>query len=524
MNIMNTLLYGLAVLLQTSMVSAAQQCFYPVMADSTQYTTQICLDDTNAAVTSVTTGQAAVKPDVYGDLDTLWVFICAVLVFWMQAGFAMLEVGSVRSKNTANILMKNLMDACLGAISFWLLGYGFAYGDSNDGDFIGSANFGLEDETSDTNYVSWLFQWAFAATTATIVSGAVAERTSLKAYFIYTCVLTTFIYPVVVHWVWDTEGWLSAFKSSDRFGDNGMIDFAGSGVVHMVGGFAGLVGAAVVGKRIGCEPRANVTVEGAPQSPILCALGVAILWMGWYGFNCGSTLAASGGSIKLAAKVGVVTTISTAGSAIVGLFWGVLFRKTYDLMLILNCILAGLVSITAPCAVVEPWAALLIGMIGGLVYIGSSKLIKRMDIDDPLDAAAVHGFCGAWACISVGIFGEDQNVLKSYGYDNGAISSGQQLGVQVVGVICILVWTLGTSVIMFMAIKYIPGIGMRVAEVEEKAGLDISEHGLNCAVLATKGYSTALATKDMDTTEKAGEEKAGSGDIRPAAAVELAVV
>jgi len=192
-------------------------------------------------------------------------------------------------------------------------------------------------------------------------------------------------------------------------------------------------------------------------------------------------------------------SISTAGSAIVGLLWGVFVRKTYDLMLILNCILAGLVSITAPCAVVEPWAALLIGMIGGLVYIGSSKLVKLMDIDDPLDAGAVHGFCGMWACLAVGIFGEDQNVLKSYTYDNDAIASGEQLGVQCVGVLVILAWTLGTSAAMFLAIKYIPGIGIRVSDEEEKAGLDISEHGLNCSQLAKMGASK-MKDKGMEVT------------------------
>eukprot|EP00466_Bigelowiella_natans_P011489 jgi/Bigna1/92696/estExt_fgenesh1_pm.C_540008 len=439
----------------------------------------------------------------------MWILLCGILVFWMQAGFAMLEAGSLRRKNTNNILFKNLMDASIGAVCFWLLGYSFAYGNGrnkasnpgNDSTFIGSGNWALQNFQNDTSYHNWFFQWTFAGAAATIVSGCVAERCRLEAYFVYTIALTTFIYPVVVHWVWSPMGWLSAFYSDDD-GErylkmNGMIDFAGSGVVHMTGGFAGLIGAIAVGPRTGFKSTGKSEgLEGS--SDLMCALGTAILWMGWYGFNCGSTLGAGAGGgtyINLAAKVAVTTTIAAAMGAITCMVYSRTVQGHYNLSLSLNGVLAGLVSITAPCSVTEPWAAMMIGLIGGLVYIGASNLIKMLGIDDPLDAFPVHGACGAWGVLSVGIFATRSNIIRTYGYDNDAMLSGNQFRNQFIGMLAIMCWSSAMSALVFFPLK-MAGL-LRVDKEMEEMGLDVSEHGRNSIIqLGTKNAEKKVEPKE----------------------------
>lgn len=408
--------------------------------------------------------------------DEMWHLIAGILVFFMQSGFAMLEAGSVGSKNTLNILFKNICDACFAAIGFWLIGYGVAYGDANNG-FIGTTKYGLADDgfyDENSGYHSWFFQFTFAATAATIVSGSVAERCKLDAYFIYSIVLTVFIYPVVVCWCWG-GGFLSPFKEDDSKSIN-YIDFAGSGVVHMVGGFAGLVAAIII------EPREGRFVDGQPKklhghNLTLACLGILILWVGWYGFNAGSTLCAgSTGCSQLASKIATVTTISAASSALTIVFYQKFMKKPHDLIEVGAGVLAGLVSITAPCAVVEVWASCLIGIIGAIVYLLSAKLLIKLQIDDPLEASPIHGFCGIWGVLAVGIFGTDSNAAFA-GYDltGDPFKSGQQFGVQVIGALCILGWTVVTSTILFLGIKYT--IGLRVDKETELEGLDSSEHG-----------------------------------------------
>eukprot|EP00469_Lotharella_globosa_P018371 CAMPEP_0167814364 /NCGR_PEP_ID=MMETSP0112_2-20121227/2384_1 /TAXON_ID=91324 /ORGANISM="Lotharella globosa, Strain CCCM811" /LENGTH=337 /DNA_ID=CAMNT_0007713581 /DNA_START=37 /DNA_END=1046 /DNA_ORIENTATION=- len=337
----------------------------------------------------------------------------------------MLEAGTVRPKNTNNILFKNLMDSALGAIGFWLLGYTFAFGNNRteasgqgqDNRFIGWGNWALQN-FDDSEYHLWFFQWAFASAAATIVSGSVAERCRLEAYFTYTLYITVFIYPVVAHWVWSPMGWLSAF-SDDGNGnrnlpENGMIDFAGSGVVHMTGGISGLVGTLALGPRQGFYGHeANVRAQLKGSNELLCSLGVSILWMGWYGFNCGSTLGAGSGNgtyISIASKVAVNTTISAAMSAITSMIFSRTVLGHYSLTICLNAVLAGLVSVTAGCAVVEPWGAMMIGIVGSLVYIGASAVWLR--IDDPLDAFPVHGAGGIWGVLAVGIFATRSNIKR----------------------------------------------------------------------------------------------------------------
>jgi Amt family ammonium transporter len=417
----------------------------------------------------------------------MWMLIAGFLVFFMQAGFAMLEAGCVHAKNVQNILYKNLMDACIGAVTFWLVGYGVAYGNADDGPIIGGGNFALREEDGST-YHAFFFQWCFAATAATIVSGSVAERTKLTAYFVYCLGITAFIYPVVVHWVWDTEGWMCAWR--DQQGDtgkfwsysensNGFIDFAGSGVVHMVGGFSGLMGAIMVGPRLGrfveAKNEAGEIIVHKEHNKLLASLGVCILWFGWYGFNAGSTLMVSGGTSAVAAKVCVTTTLSAASAGLTCTIFSRIVHKNYDLMLSLNGVLAGLVSITANCSVVDDWCALIIGFVGAFVFMGASALLKKLKIDDPLDACPIHGFAGFWGCLCSGIFASDYNIANTYGNVNTAMSSGEQIGVQFVGACIIVAWTCITSGLMFFAIK--KTIGLRVPEFIEREGLDLSEHG-----------------------------------------------
>lgn len=336
--------------------------------------------------------------------DEMWIILCGILVFFMQAGFAMVEVGSVRSKNSISILFKNLLDAGISALLFWTVGYGFAYG-SDSGGFIGTDTFGLDDASykqidddaiANLNFHTFFFQWTFAATASTIVSGSVAERCKLEAYFVYSALISAFIYPVVAHWGWG-DGWLSPFgPDTDGYlfrgeKSNNLIDFGGSGIVHMVGGFSGLSGAVILGPRRG-RFAADGTVLPIPGDSIsLVVLGTMILWVCWYGFNAGSTLCIIGSCSKLAAKVAVTTTLAAAGSIWSCVLFQIILRMKHDLTMVANGVLAGLVSITAACAVVEPWAAWVIGMLGGLVFLGSSLLLKLLRIDDPLDAAPIHG-------------------------------------------------------------------------------------------------------------------------------------
>eukprot|EP00285_Hemiselmis_virescens_P019701 CAMPEP_0173377256 /NCGR_PEP_ID=MMETSP1356-20130122/455_1 /TAXON_ID=77927 ORGANISM="Hemiselmis virescens, Strain PCC157" /NCGR_SAMPLE_ID=MMETSP1356 /ASSEMBLY_ACC=CAM_ASM_000847 /LENGTH=543 /DNA_ID=CAMNT_0014329907 /DNA_START=16 /DNA_END=1647 /DNA_ORIENTATION=- len=439
--------------------------------------------DANAAATSA----------LASDANMGWLVICGAMVFFMQIGFGMLEAGAIARKNVQNILFKNFLDASGAAICFWLLGYGFAYGDTVGG-FIGNSNFGIRDiyngnggEGASDGWEGWFFQWAFTGAAATIVAGSVAERCKIEAYFVYSMFISTFIYPVVVHWVWGS-GYLSAWGAvPDEDGNarpifnyndssNGVIDFAGSGVVHMVGGVSGMMGAIALGPRKGRFDSVTGTTNAMPaHNQALCALGTGILWFGWYGFNCGSTLAIAGAG-NLAAKVAANTTISAAAAVITGTFVSKFTEGHWDLSLAMNWILAGLVGITAPCSIVDPWHAFLIGITSAIVYMGAHYLLLKLNIDDPLDAAAVHGATGAWGLLCVGIFCTDANVqYAAYPNVNDACGRGEQFGVQVVGMLAICTWTAATAGIVFFGIKYT--MGLRVSDEAEAVGMDISEHG-----------------------------------------------
>ena len=439
------------------------------------------------SVVSAHDGDGSDVADIIGAVDTAWLLIAGFLVFFMQAGFAMLTAGFVRSQETANILMKNMIDACVGGISFWLVGWAFAYGVSDaSNQFIGLGNFALN-KLPEAGYgpADWFFQFAFAAAAATIVAGALAGRTKYSAYLIYTVVVTGLIYPVVVHWGWDTNTWMGAFTDGDTWLGNGYIDFAGSGIVHTVGGIAGLMGAIVVGARLG-KYGPNGEVRAIPGHNIsIATIGMFILWFGWYGFNAGSTLALSDGGAALAASVAVTTTLAAGAGGVTAMLWSRFRTGRYDAGLTINGILAGLVAITAGTATVDPWAAVVIGAIGAMVmYYGVQILDSKFRIDDPVGAVSVHAFAGIWGVIAVGLFSSEAGMTAA-GYANpqhyGLFlgGGGEQLLMQLIGIAAIVGWTAATAGILFLAIRFT--VGLRVTEEEEMRGLDLLEHGIDAS-------------------------------------------
>lgn len=402
--------------------------------------------------------------EVAQGLNTVWVLLGAFLVFFMQAGFGMVEAGFIRAKNTCNILTKNFLDFCMASLGFFLIGYGLMFGDGNA--LIGLEGwclFGLEETTNGLPlYAFWLFQAAFCGAAATIVAGGMAERMNFKAYLIYSFLISAIVYPIVGHWIWG-GGWLS---------NMGFMDFAGSTVVHTVGGFAALVGTRMLGPREGkYGPDGKPKVLAGHSIP-LASLGVFILWFGWFGFNAGSTLGVSGGAGI--ARVAINTNLAAAlgGIAAMATVWK-RFGKP-DLSMAMNGALAGLVAITAPCAFVDPWAALVIGASAGYIVVRGVELLDKFKIDDPVGAVPVHGICGVWGTLCVGIFGKEALGLGH----NGLIYGGNptQLGIQALGSAVTVVFIVLSMWGVFKLIDMT--VGLRVSREEELRGLDIGEHGM----------------------------------------------
>jgi Amt family ammonium transporter len=394
-------------------------------------------------------------------LNTVWVLVATALVFFMQAGFALVEAGFTRSKNTTNILFKNLMDYVIGTIVFWIVGFGIMFGSQN-GFWGGFDWFSQNSYRTDMPDLAFLmFQTVFAATTATIVSGAMAERTKFNAYLIYSAVITLVIYPVSGHWAWG-GGWLSQLSTPFH-------DFAGSSVVHMVGGCASLIGASILGPRIGKYGKDGKAKAIPGHSITLATLGVFVLWIGWFGFNPGSQLAASGVvNANAIALIFVTTNIAAAGGALSAMIYMWLKYKKPPLSMTLNGALAGLVAVTAGCDAVSPAGALIIGLMAGvLVVIAVEFFDKVVKIDDPVGAISVHGVCGAFGTLMVGLFSTSQGLL--YGHDSSLLTS------QAIGVASIAGWALAASTVLFLALKYLNGL--RVEKRIEEEGLDIYEHG-----------------------------------------------
>jgi Amt family ammonium transporter len=409
-------------------------------------------------------------------LDNIWVFIAAVLVLFMQAGFMFVEAGLTRGKNVSNIVMKNIMDLSVGVLVFALVGFTIAFGEGNS--FLGWTGWALNPDNYDfaplTLPTYFIFQVAFAATAATIVSGAMAERTKFRSYLIYTVFITGVIYPIIVHWTWG-GGWLTEM-------DTPFSDFAGSTVVHGTGAWAALMGAMILGPRLG-----KYGPDGKPRaipghSMPMAMLGVLILFIGWFGFNPGSELAADLAVISIA----VTTLIAAAAGAVLAMITVWLLTGKPDVAMVGNGMLAGLVGITAGCASVSNWGAFFIGAIAGVIVVFSVFFFDRIKIDDPVGAISVHGSCGAWGTLAVGLFATEGGLF----YGDG----GDQLLSQFIGVIAVFAFVAVTAGILFLAIKYT--VGLRVSAEEEIQGLDVIEHGspgYNPDVLAG-GTGAAMAS------------------------------
>ena len=404
---------------------------------------------------------AVTAETVQYNLNIVWTCVAAFLVFFMQAGFAMVESGFTRAKNTVNIMMKNLMDFSIGTVAFFLIGFGLMFGVSNG--FFGTTLFGLSGADwagGDWNFTFLIFQTVFAGTAATIVSGAMAERTKFTGYLAYSVVICAVIYPIFGSWAWGSllegGGWLESL---------GFCDFAGSTVVHSIGGWLALAGAVVLGPRIG-----KYGPDGRPNALpghniALGALGVFILWFGWFGFNPGSTTLGDGHIGRIA----VTTNLAAAGGAIAAMLTAWIATGKPDGSMALNGALAGLVGITAGCATVSGGGALVIGILAGILVVLSVLFIDRvLHVDDPVGAVSVHGVCGAWGTLACGLFNLDGGLL--YGGGLGL------LGVQAVGVIAGFVWAFGLGLALFWLIRVT--IGLRVSPEEELRGLDIDEHGM----------------------------------------------
>jgi Amt family ammonium transporter len=394
------------------------------------------------------------------DMGMLWMLIAGILVFFMQAGFTLVESGMTRSKNAVNIAMKNLLDIAVGSLTYWFVGYSLMYGDTSNGWFFWSGI--MQGEGADL-----FFQTMFAATAATIVSGAIAGRTKYSTYIVFSIVMTAIIYPIAGGWEWN-GGWLN---NTDGFMPAEFIDFAGSSIVHAVGGFAALVAAYMVGPRIGKFVDGKVMpIPGHNQ--ILATLGVFILWLGWFGFNGGSQLAWGGDDAVGASKVVLITNLAAAAGALGALITTWVWYGKPHLAQSLNGALAGLVSITAGCGNMNAGGAVLAGLIGGIIVVFSIEFIeKKLKIDDAIGAASVHGVVGFWGTIVIGLWGVDGDA--GLGIFNGGGSA--QLVAQLVGGLAYAVWAVALSFIVFGILKYT--MGLRVTEKEEVAGLDISEHG-----------------------------------------------
>jgi Amt family ammonium transporter len=407
------------------------------------------------------------------ETNLLWMCLAAFLVFFMQAGFSFVEAGFTRAKNAVNILMKNVSDFSVGGLAFFLFGFGIMFGPHiisglGFGSPVPFSFFETTDGKPDPNsFGFFLFQMVFCGTAATISSGAMAERTRFHAYLLYSLLVSGFVYPVFGSLAWsnlfdgETEGLLVQM---------GFIDFAGSTVVHSVGGWLGLAGTIVLGPRLGKYRSDGKIIPIFGHNMSMAALGMFILWFGWYGFNPGSTVAVDGGAF---AFVAVTTTLAACAGALGSMFLSWALFKRPDISMVINGALAGLVAITAPCYDVDPLASIVIGLVAGFIVVGGVILLDQMHIDDPVGAVSVHGFAGAWGTLSVGLFAH-----PAYGSGSRGLFYGGDwslLGVQAIGVAIAFVWALGMGLLIAYLLKVT--VGLRVSEEEEIEGLDILEHG-----------------------------------------------
>ncbi|MBR1864062.1 MAG: ammonium transporter [Ruminococcus sp.] len=439
----------------------------------------------------------------YSAVSTVWVLVGAALVFFMQAGFAMVETGFTRAKNAGNIIMKNLMDFCIGTPIFWLVGFGIMFG---SGSFIGAykgiaaeSAYGAVSPDGVPFFAYFIFQTVFCATAATIVSGAMAERTKFISYCIYSAAISLIVYPIEAHWIWG-GGWLS---------EMGFHDFAGSTCVHMAGGVAAFVGAAILGPRIGKYDK-NGKARAIPGHNLtLGALGCCILWFCWFGFNGASTVSMEGEAISLAGKVFTTTNLAAAVATLVCMIFTWVKYKKPDVSMTLNASLAGLVAITAGCDTVSPVSAAIIGTVSGvLVVFGVEFIDQVLKIDDPVGACGVHLCNGLWGTVAVGLFSDGTMGEKGLFTGGGA----HLLGIQALGALAVIAWVAGTMFIIFEAIKHT--IGLRASEQEEIIGLDVTEHGL---VSSYADFAPTMSQAALSYTKE--DAKSVKKVERPASAV-----
>ncbi|KAF9610680.1 hypothetical protein IFM89_023936 [Coptis chinensis] len=423
-------------------------------------------------------------------IDTTYLLFSAYLVFAMQLGFAMLCAGSVRAKNTMNIMLTNVLDAAAGGLFYYLFGFAFAFGAPSNG-FIGRHFFGLRDiPAPNFDYSNFLYQWAFAIAAAGITSGSIAERTQFVAYLIYSAFLTGFVYPVVSHWFWSVDGWASPTRATDLLFGSGVIDFAGSGVVHLVGGIAGLWGALIEGPRIGRFDHTGRSVTLRGHSASLVVLGTFLLWFGWYGFNPGSftqILKSYGeggtyyGQWSAIGRTAVTTTLSGCTAALTTLFGKRLLAGHWNVTDVCNGLLGGFAAITAGCSVVEPWAAIICGFVASAVLIGCNRLAEKFKYDDPLEAAQLHGGCGAWGIIFTALFAKEAYVNQVYpgrpGRPYGLFmgGGGKLLAAHIIQILVIIGWVSATMGPLFYALYKLKLL--RISAEDEMAGMDMTRHG-----------------------------------------------
>ena len=402
------------------------------------------------------------QSSIESDLTIMWITIAGFLVFFMHAGFTLVEAGFTQSKNAVNIAMKNLMAISVGTIVYWLIGYSLMYGETTNGFFRWSGFF------TETAPHDLFFQTMFAATCATIVSGAVAGRTKYSVFAIFAVIITGFIYPIAGGWEWNPDGWLN----SADFMPTEFIDLAGSSIVHAVGGWAALVGAYMVGPRIGKYVKGKV--EAIPgHNKVLATLGVMALWFGWFGFNGGSQLAWGGDNTVAATTIVLLTNLSAAAGAVGALFTTWVWYGKPDIVQTLNGALAGLVSITAGAANMDPYGAFFAGLIGGIIVVFAIEFIeKKLKIDDAIGASSVHGVVGVWGTLVIGLWGIDSK--GGIGLFNGG--GTDQLISQLIGALAYTFWAAVLAFVFFYILKI--SIGLRVTKEEEIEGLDIAEHGI----------------------------------------------
>lgn len=475
----------------------------------------------------VADGTEAERNDLISGVDTFYLIYAGALVFFMQVGFAMLCAGSIREKNVKNVLLWNLLDSAGGALGYWATGYAFSYGgdDINKGKtFVGNTGFFL---SRNIDLEFWFFQWAFACAVSSIVAGTIAERCKMTAYLCYSMFLSGFLYPVAAHSFWSANGFLSAFAEEPLWG-TGVIDLAGSGPVHMTGGVAALVMALILGPRKGRfydddgvpleEPKAM-----GPHSVTLQFLGTFGLWFGWYGFNPGSTLKISSAQLgDVASLVAVNTTLGAAAGALSGMFTSTIVdeRKTgiysWDTTAAMNGCLTGLVAITAGCATVEPWAAFVIGIMAGWIYLAASALILRFKIDDAVDAIPVHMFGGAWGVLATGLFSNESRMATAaystenigWFYEWGRGSGNFTLvGIQLVSILFVTGWTSVVFTPFCFVLKYLNWL--RIDPLEEEVGMDISRH--KGPAYESEGSANAEAIMELSASRRNLMDNSGSG-------------